>query len=257
MRAHATTPSAKFSEAEWKMRIDLAAAYRLVDMFGWSDLTGNHISARLPGPEDHFLLNPYGLLYDQVTASNLVKIDKEGNIIGDATYDVNRTGFVTHSQIHMARPEIACVLHSHADEIVAVAMQQDGLLPLTQHAMQVYGDIAYHGYEIFADSTSAESRSAIIRSIGDKMVLIQRNHGVSTLGRSIGEAWVLMYRTAMACRQQLQFQAAGVPAYPIPDAVRERGVKRAVEVRAKKNGATFEWPALLKKLDALDPSYKT
>src|SRR5229473_3278980 len=157
-------PSARMSAGEWQTRCDLAACYRLIDLFGWSDLLGTHISARVPGPQDHFLLNPYGMMFDEITASSLVKIDMEGNKVEPSDYGVNQAGFVIHSAVHMARHDLVCVLHTHTIAGAAVSCQKDGLLPLNQHALGVIGDVAYHSYE--GAATRLDERERILAEVG-------------------------------------------------------------------------------------------
>ena len=176
----------RISEAEWQMRIDLAACYRLVDLFGWSDLINTRITARIPGPHDHFLINRFGMLYDEITASSLVKIDIEGNNVESSDDAVNRGGFAIPGTIHRARPDIACVIHTHTIAGCAVSMQKAGLLPLNQHALQVIGDLAYHDYE--GTGRSDGERAQFLADFGDKHIMVLRNHGLFIIGRTIAEA---------------------------------------------------------------------
>lgn len=244
--------------AEWQARVDLAAAYRLVDLFSWSDLLGTHISARVPGPEDHFLINPYGMLFEEITASSLVKIDLHGNILNETDYDINPAGFTIHSAVHMAKPEIKCVIHIHTYAGTAVACQKDGLLPISQHALVIMADVAYHDYEGIA--TDLDERTRIVHDLGDKRILILRNHGLLTVGRTMGEAFILMYRAERACRMQVQFQMTGAELKPIPEEVQQITMERsrlATSDDGHRPMGKLEWPALLRKLDRHDPSYKT
>jgi len=246
------------SAAEWQMRVDLAAAYRLVDLYGWSDLIGTHISARVPGEKDAFLINPYGLLFDEITASSLVKVDEDGNKLSTSEYDVNPAGFVIHSAVHMAKPEVACALHTHTPAGTSIATQKDGLLPITQHAMAIYAHTAYHGYEGIA--TDLSERERLVRDLGDANVLVLRNHGLLTVGRSIGEAFVWMYRAERACRMQLGIQQAGAEIVEIPDEVQRITSDRNRKANSPEGHrpiGKLEWPALLRKLDRTDPSYKS
>lgn len=247
----------RVSDVEWQTRVDLAAAYRLVELFGWSDLLGTHISARVPDAKDQFLINPYGLLFEEITASSLVKVDEEGNVLSQTGYDVNPAGFVIHSAVHMALPKISCVLHTHTPAGVGVATQKGGLLPLTQHALAVIATTAYHDYEGLA--TDLEERERIVRDLGDNRVLVLRNHGLLTVGRTIAEAFVWMYRAERACRMQLAFQQSGAQAMPIPEAVQNTTVERnrlANSPQGHRPIGVKEWPALLRKLDRVDQSYK-
>lgn len=247
----------QMSEAEWQTRIDLAAAYRLVDMFGWSDLLGTHISARVPDATDQFLINPYGLLFEEITASSLVKVDEEGNVLSETEYDVNPAGFVIHSAVHMALPEISCVMHTHTTCGLGVATQKNGILPLTQSALTVIASTAYHDYEGIA--TDLEERERLVRDLGDNRVLVLRNHGLLTVGRTIAEAFVWMYRAERACRHQLAFQQSGAEAMPIPEEVQRVTIERNRLANSDKGHRPIgvkEWPALLRKLDRADQSYK-
>src|ERR1700726_5170378 len=247
-----TKPSKRMSEKEWQTRLDLAACYRLVDLFGWSDLVNTRITARVPGQHDHFLINPYGLLFDEVTASSLVKIDTEGNKVEPSECEVNSGGFAIPSAIHITRPEVACVLHTHSIAGCAVSMQKDGLLPLNQHALQVIGDIAYHNYEGSARST--EERARFLADLGDRHIMVLRNHGLLIVGTSIAAAFVATYRMERACAMQLAFQQSGADFHPIADEVVSAARNRPTGGRNEP--AKFEWPALLRKLDRIDPSYK-
>jgi ribulose-5-phosphate 4-epimerase/fuculose-1-phosphate aldolase len=245
------------SAEEWAMRVDLAACYRLVEMFGWSDLLGTHISARVPGEEDAFLINPYGLLFEEITASSLVKVDEEGNILSPTEYSINPAGFVIHGAVHMARPEVACALHTHTQAGTSIATQKDGLLPLTQHALAVIAHTSYHGYEGIA--TDMNERERLVRDLGDNNILILRNHGLLTVGRTVAEAFVWMYRAERACRMQLGIQQAGVEVIEVPKDVQETTIARnrlANSPEGHRPIGVLEWPALLRKLDRVDTSYR-
>ena len=249
--------SGQVSEAEWQARTDLAAAYRLVDMFGWADLLGTHLSARVPGEADQFLINPYGLLFEEITASSLVKVDEEGTILSPTEYDVNPAGFVIHSAVHMAMPELTCVMHTHTGAGVGVATQKQGLLPLTQHALAVIASTGYHAYEGIA--TDPGERERLVRDLGDNRVLILRNHGLLTVGRTVGEAFVWMYRAERACRMQLAFQQSGAEAMEIPQEVQRTTIERnrlANSAKGHRPIGVKEWPALLRKLDRVDQGYR-
>ena len=246
------------SNAEWQARVDLAAAYRLVDMFGWTDLLGTHLSVRVPDAEDQFLINPYGLLFEEITASSLIKVDEEGNVLSETEYDVNPAGFVIHSAVHMALPEIACVMHTHTAAGTGVATQKDGILPITQHALAVIATTSYHDYEGIA--TDLDERERIVRDLGDNRVLLLRNHGLLTVGRSVAEAFVWMYRAERTCRMQLAFQQSGAELMPIPQEVQDLTIERnrlANSPQGHRPVGEREWPALLRKLDRADQSYKT
>src|SRR5205085_1644451 len=206
-------PPTRMSEAEWQTRLDLAACYRLVDLFGWSDLVNTRITARVPGQHAHLLINPYGLLFDEVAASSLVKIDAEGKKVEASDSVINSGGFAIPSTIHMARPEVACVLHTHSVAGCAISMQRDGLLPLNQHALQVIGDVAYHDYE--GAGRNPEERARLLADLGHRHILVLRNHGLLTVGTSIAAAFVPTYRMERACPMQLAFQQSRAAFYPI------------------------------------------
>jgi len=250
-------PNTDCSPEEWQMRVDLAAAFRLVDHFGWSDLLATHLSARVPGPEDHFLINPFGLMFDEITASNLVKVDQEGNILSKTKYSINPAGFVIHGAIHIARPNVACVIHTHTRAGVSVATQKGGLLPLTQHAMAVIAQTGYHDYQGIA--TDFAERVSLVNDLGDNKVLILRNHGLLTVGSTVGEAFMWMYRAERACYMQLSVQQAGVEINPISEEVQRTTIERNRFNNSEKGYRPIgkvEWPALRRKLDRIDPSYK-
>lgn len=244
------------TEAEWQTRVDLAAAYRLVDLFGWSDLLGTHISARVPGEEDAFLINPYGLLFDEITASSLVKVDEAGTILSATDRHINPAGFVIHSAIHMAKPELACALHTHTPAGTAVATSKAGLKPLTQHALAIIAHVAYHGYEGIA--TDLSERERLVADLGDANVLVLRNHGLLTVGRTIAEAFVWMYRAERACRMQVAFEGTGEAAVEIPEEVQKVTVERNAKANSPEGHrpiGVHEWPALLRRLDRINPGY--
>ena len=246
------------SDEEWAVRVDLAAAYRLVDMYGWSDMIGTHISARVPGPEDHFLLNPYGMMFEEITASCLIKVDLDGNAIDDSDYQVNPAGFTIHSAVHMANHELACVMHTHTAAGTSVASQKNGMMPLNQHALLALHEVAYHDYE--GPALDHDERVRIVQDLGDRKILILRNHGLLTVGRTIGEAFVWMYRAERACRMQLAFQQSGAEWYPISEEVQQITMERArkaVSAKGHRPSGKLEWPALLRKLDKIDTSYKS
>lgn len=245
------------SAEEWERRVDLAAAFRLVHLFGWSDLLATHLSARVPGPDDHFLINPFGLLFEEITASNLVKVDVEGRILSETEYDINPAGFTIHSAVHMARPEVACCIHTHTQAGTSVATQKGGLLPITQHALAVIAQTGYHDYEGIA--TDLGERDSIARDLAQNNVLILRNHGLLTVGRTVGEAWMWMYRAERACRMQVAFQQTGAELSPIPDEVQRVTIERNRFNNSDKGYRPIgkrEWPALLRKLDRERPGYR-
>jgi len=245
------------SPEEWAMRVNLAACYRLVEMFGWSDLLGTHISARVPSEENSFLINPYGLLFDEITASSLVKVDEAGNILSPTEYGINPAGFVIHGAVHIARPEVACVLHTHTPAGTGVSIQTGGILPLSQQALQVIGHTGYHDYE--GPATELDERARLVRDLDDNNVLVLRNHGLLTVGRSVGEAFVWMYRAERACRIQIAFRSSGAQAVGLSEGVQQTTIARnrlANSPEGHRPIGKLEWPALLRRLDRTDPSYK-
>lgn len=256
MAEAAASLSNSMSDAEWRTRVDLAAAYRLVDLYGWSDLLGTHLSARVPETDDHFLINAYGLLFDEMTASSLVKVDRDGNELTPSEYGINPAGFTIHGAVHMAKPEIGCVMHTHTAAGLGVATQKDGLLPLTQQALSVIAHTGYHDYQGIAFDHA--ERESLIADLGDNNVLFLRNHGLLTVGRTVAEAWVWMYRAERACRFQLAFQQAGAAAQEIPAEVKQVTIDRnrsANSASGYRPIGVKEWPALLRKLDRENPGY--
>jgi ribulose-5-phosphate 4-epimerase/fuculose-1-phosphate aldolase len=241
-------------EAERQVRIELAAAYRLAQHYGWDEIIYNHISARVPGTEDHFLINPYGLAFEEVTASNLVKIDLAGNIIGDSEYPINGAGFTIHSAIHAARHDAHCVLHLHTEAGTAVSMLEEGLLPLSQTAMLFHDRIAFHDYEGIA--LDLDERRRLIDDLGDKSVMILRNHGTLVTGRSIGEAFVQMYLLEKACRSQLQAMACNVKIHFAGAGVADKTGRMFTGGMVRYGGADTAWAAMMRRLDRIDPSYR-
>jgi ribulose-5-phosphate 4-epimerase/fuculose-1-phosphate aldolase len=240
------------SDEERAVRIDLAAAYRLVALNGWDDVVYTHISASVPGEAGRFLINPFGLAFDEVSASNLVKIDIDGNVIGDSEHPVNATGFALHGAVHRAREDAMCVMHLHVAQAIAVSAQPAGLLPASQHAMRFHGHLAYHDYEGLAFTPDEGGR--LVASLADKRAMLLRNHGPLTLGRTIAEAYVLMDMLIKACDIQLR-ALAGQTRLEVPaDAVVERTARQLHDNDAIEGG--LEWPALLRKLDRIDPSYR-
>lgn len=244
------------SPEEWEARVNLAACYRLVDIYGLSDMAANHISARVPG-EEAFLINAYGLLYEEITASNLIKVDNDGNVLsspdfGELNYGVNRAGFVIHSAIHVARPEVACVIHTHSWSSMAVSSLKCGLLPLTQTAMR-FLKIAYHDYQgVVLD---LEEQESLVRDLGDKEAMILRNHGALTVGRTVGEAFNWMHRLEMSCHSQLAAMATGAELNEVSSAVLE-STWNNYQPQTRRPIGVMEWPAMLRKLDRVAPDYK-
>lgn len=254
-----TIPSmrSRCTPQEWQARVDLAACYRLVDLYGMSDMMANHISSHVPGEPGAFLINAYGLMYEEITASSLIKVDLDGNILakpdfGELDYGINRAGYVIHSAVHGARPEVACVIHTHAWASMAVSALQCGLLPVTQTAMR-FLKIGYHDYQgVVLD---AAEQASLLADLGDGEALMLRNHGALVVGRSVGEAFNWAHRLELACRTQLAAMAANTPFVEVPRPVLEatwnnyqRGTRRPYGL--------MEWPALLRKLDRLDPGFR-
>lgn len=247
------------SDEEWDTRVELAACYRLVHKMGWADHLATHISARVPGPEDHFLLNPYGLMFDEITASSLVKIDVDGNIIGDSNgYSVNPAGFVIHSAVHMAAPHLLCALHTHTYAGVGVSCQKDGILPLSQMQLVIWDEIAYHDYEGAAEQL--DERERIVADLGDKRMLVLRNHGLMTVGETIGEAFVHMFKLERACRMQLHFQQSGAEWAELSDETIRKTAEQGKRFSGKDGHrpvGTVEWDAFKRMLDRDDTGYRT
>ena len=243
------------SPEEWAARVDLAAAYRLVALNGWDDLIFTHLSARVPGPEHHFLINDYTLMFEEITASNLVKIDLDGNKVGDAPGAVNRAGFVIHSALHAAREDAQAVIHLHTPHGQAVSAMKEGLLPHTQTAMIAHHDVAYHDHEGIADAL--DERERIVADLGDRNALILRNHGTLTVGSSVAEAFIRMYFLERACEAQVLMLSAGRAALNDPPAHAVETVKtQARSPQARMIAENVAWPALRRKLDRIDPGYR-
>ncbi len=240
-----------FSSTEWKLRVQLAAAYRLVDRFGFSETVYNHISARLPGTKHQFLLNPFGLLYSEITASNLVMVDSDGKLIGKGK--INPAGFLIHSAIHEARPDAQCILHTHTPAGMAIASLAEGFRPFTQEALRFHGRVAYHRFEgIVLDR---KEKSSLLRDLGDKPVLILRNHGLITIGQTVGQAFGLMYYLERACQTQLAALATGKEILHPSSDVAERTARQHWNKIHQLD--EFLWPALLRGLDREALDYKT
>lgn len=245
------------SAEEWQLRCDLAACYRLVALYGWSDLVFTHISARVPGPEHHFLINPYGLMFDEITASSLVKVDAACNKLTDSPFPVNPAGFVIHSAVHGARPDVVCVLHTHTRAGVAVSAQRAGVLPISQQSTFVLGSLAYHDYEGVAFRDDEKPR--LVADLGNANYLVLRNHGLLTTGKSIADAFLHMYVFESTCQIQLAAQSGARTADHLtqvnPAIV--QGVAESMRVQTGGLGGAFVWPSLIRKLDRLNTDYKT
>lgn len=240
------------SAEEWQLRVDLAACYRLVAVYGWSDLVFTHISARLPGPGHHFLINPYGLMFDEITASSLVKVDQQCNKLIASPFPVNPAGFVIHSAVHEARNDVLCVMHTHTRAGVAVSAQKCGVLPISQQSTFVLTSLAYHDYEGVA--FREEEKPRLQADMGRANFLMLRNHGLLVAGKSIADAFLSMYTFESTCQIQLSAQAGGELQHINPGII--QGVSEAMRVQTGGMGGAFVWPSLIRKLDRLDQSYK-
>jgi ribulose-5-phosphate 4-epimerase/fuculose-1-phosphate aldolase len=241
------------SDEEWKVRVDLAACYRLIAMYGWDDLIFTHVSACVPGADEHFLINAYGLLFEEMTASSLIKVDLDGNKVIDSPYPVNPAGFTIHSAVHEARDDVGCVLHTHTKAGVAVSAQQDGLLPLSQIALVALASIGYHDYEGIA--LSAEEKPRLVADLGEKTLLILRNHGLLAVGPTIPDAFLAMYALETACQTQIMAQSSGATLVQVSPQILA-GIAAQAEQVTKGLGGELAWPGLLRKLDRKDPSYR-
>jgi ribulose-5-phosphate 4-epimerase/fuculose-1-phosphate aldolase len=242
----------KVSEAEWKARVDLAALYRLVAVHGWDDMIFTHISARIPGPEHHFLINPYGLFFGEITASSLVKVDLHGEIIDKGPYFINPAGFTIHSAVHAAREDAHFVMHLHTDPGVAVSANREGLLPLSQHALIVLPQLAYHDYEGIA--LNLDERERLVADLGEKKLMMLRNHGTLSAGASAAECWLGMFFLERACAQQVMALSAGRGnVLEAPQAAQDE-VRGQTAMGMGMIGG-LAWPGCLRKLDRESPGY--
>ncbi|HEX7215276.1 MAG TPA: class II aldolase/adducin family protein [Methylomirabilota bacterium] len=245
----------KVSEEEWAVRVDLAAAYRLVSRYGWEDLVFTHISARVPGTEDQFLINPYGLFFDEITASSLVKIDQQGNKLEDTPFNVNAAGFIIHSAIHGARHDAKCVLHTHTPNGVAVSTQRAGLLPISQHSLFVLNSVGYHDFE--GPALDEDEKPRLVADLGDNRCLILRNHGLLTVGETVADAFVNMYYLEASCQIQVRAQSGGGELITVPKDVLDKGYANAAANQRRNGGqGKLVWPGLLRRLDRTDPSFR-
>jgi ribulose-5-phosphate 4-epimerase/fuculose-1-phosphate aldolase len=256
MNAHAQPLPPEASKTEAEIRVDLAACYRLVALYGWDDLIFTHISARVPGPEHHFLINPYGMMFEEITASSLVKIDPKGVVIGTSPYPVNAAGFTIHSAVHEVREDAGCVMHLHTPDGTAVSTSSEGLLPLNQTAQLVLPDLAYHDYEGVA--LDLDERPRLQRDLGAKNIMLLHNHGTLAVGRTCAEAFLRMYFLERACTMQVRTRMlGGVEAdHPTAPDVVEKNATLAMSGGMSKLAEKLVWPALLRKLDRLDPGFR-
>ncbi|MDH3337233.1 MAG: class II aldolase/adducin family protein [Gammaproteobacteria bacterium] len=241
------------SGKEWQLRVDLAACYRLIAMYGWDDLVFTHVSARVPGPDEHFLINAYGMLFEEMSASSLVKVDLAGEKVLDSAYPVNPAGFVIHSAIHAARHDVGCVVHTHSKAGVAVSAQADGLLPISQTSLFPYSSLAYHDYEGVALNDDEKPR--LVADLGNNNALMLRNHGLLTTGTTIADAFLMMYVFETACQIQVMAQSSGGELIQVPHAIVE-GIRAQAEQVTTGLGGALIWPGLLRKLDRTDSSFR-
>jgi ribulose-5-phosphate 4-epimerase/fuculose-1-phosphate aldolase len=248
-----TSVNEAIPEQEWQVRVDLAAAYRLVAHYGWDDLIFTHLSARVPGPDHHFLINPYGMMFDEITASSLVKINLQGEIVAPSPHFINPAGFTIHSAVHAARADALCVMHLHTDYGIAVSAQAQGLLPISQQSLFALSSLAYHEYEGLA--LNQDEKARLVADLGDKSNMILRNHGLLTVGRTAAEAFLAMYMLERACRIQILAQAGGGKLSPVSETIRESVAAQLGAVTVGQ-GAQLTWPGLLRRLDRLDSSYR-
>jgi ribulose-5-phosphate 4-epimerase/fuculose-1-phosphate aldolase len=240
------------NDTEWEQRVNLAACYRLIALYGWDDLIFTHVSARVPGPEHHFLINPYGMLFEEITASSLVKVDLDGKKVSDSPCETNPAGFVIHSAIHAARDDAKCVLHTHTLNGIAVSAQKGGLLPISQQSIFPLSSLAYHDYEGVA--LRDEEKPRLVRDLGDKNFLMLRNHGLLTVGESIADAFLFMYIFEAACT--IQIRAQGSPDLIPVDSRIIAGAQAQAKQVTRGAGSALVWPGLLRKLDRLDPGFR-
>jgi len=242
------------SKDEWQIRIDLAACYNIVAHYGWDDLIFTHISARIPGPEHHFLINPYGMMFEEMTASSLVKVDINGNKVLESEYDINPAGFTIHSAVHAAREDALCVVHLHTKEGVAVSTQKAGLLPISQQSLFPLTNLSYHDYEGVALLEGEKPR--LVADLGESNFMILRNHGLLTCAESIADAFISMYILQRACEVQLLAQSGGTELIEVnPNIV--AGMQAAVKQVTKSAGGMLAWPGILRKLDRLGAPYSS
>src|SRR5688572_16840053 len=240
-------------DQEWQARVDLAAAYRLAAHYGWDDLIFTHISARVPGPDHHFLINPYGMMFDEIKASSLVKVDLNGRIVNDTPYIINPAGFTIHSAVHAAREDALCVMHLHTDYGIAVSAQEQGLLPISQQSLFVLASLGYHDYEGLA--LNDEEKPRLVADLGNKTFLILRNHGLLTVGRTVADAFLAMFLLERACRIQILAQSGGGKLIPISrEVLKQVAAQESVVVTG--GPGRLVWPGLLRKLDRMNANYQ-
>ncbi|WP_286220522.1 class II aldolase/adducin family protein [Marinobacter apostichopi] len=255
MSERIAVPSKKgeVSAEEWQLRVDLAAAYRLIALYGWDDLIFTHVSARIPGDEHHFLINPYGMMFEEITASSLVRVDQEGNKIDPDDFDINPAGFTIHSAIHAVRDDATCVMHTHTTAGVAVSAQKDGLLPLSQQSLFPLSNLAYHDYEGVA--LREDEKARLQKDLGNNNFMILRNHGLLTTGGSIADAFLGMYILQRACEVQIQALSGNREMTPIPAGIVDT-IRQQAEQVTRGMGGQLAWPGLLRKLDRIDTGFR-
>jgi ribulose-5-phosphate 4-epimerase/fuculose-1-phosphate aldolase len=244
----------KISAEEWRTRIDLAAAYRLVALMGWDDMVYTHITAKIPGPEHHFLINPYGMMFDEITASSLVKVDLAGNVVMDSPFPINPAGFTIHSAVHAAREDAVCVLHTHSVNGVAVSAQADGVLPISQQSIFVLSSLGYHDYEGVALRDDEKPR--LVRDLSNNNFFMLRNHGLLTVGQSVADAFMAMYTFESVCMIQVRAQSGGGRLTMIDPAIIATSAQQAQQVTKGMGSGALNWPGLLRRLDRRSPGYE-
>ena len=244
----------KISAEEWRTRIDLAAAYRLVALMGWDDMVYTHITAKIPGPEHHFLINPYGMMFDEITASSLVKVDLAGNVVMDSPFPINPAGFTIHSAVHAAREDAGCVLHTHSVNGVAVSAQADGVLPISQQSIFVLSSLGYHDYEGVALRDDEKPR--LVRDLSNNTFFMLRNHGLLTVGQSVADAFMAMYTFESVCMIQVRAQSGGGRLTMIDPAIIATSAQQAQQVTKGMGSGALNWPGLLRRLDRRSPGYE-
>jgi ribulose-5-phosphate 4-epimerase/fuculose-1-phosphate aldolase len=240
------------SAEEWQMRVDLAACYRMVAQNGWDDLIFTHISARVPGPEHHFLINPYGMLFEEITASSLVKVDLNGEKVMESEFDINPAGFVIHSAVHEAREDALCVMHLHTAAGIAVSACKEGLLPLSQQSLFALSSLSYHDYEGVA--LNMDEKKRLVADLGHTNFMILRNHGLLTCAETIADAFLYMYMLQVSCDIQLKAQSSGQELIPIPAQILA-GIQAQAKQVTRSAGGSLAWPGILRKLDRNSPGY--
>ncbi len=247
-----TSVKSQVSEAEWQMRVDLAACYRAVAMYGWDDLVFTHISARVPGPEHHFLINPYGMMFDEVTASSLVKVDLHGEKVMESDFDINPAGFTIHSAVHEAREDAKCVMHLHTVDGVAVSVLEDGLQAYSQQSLFPLASLSYHSYEGVA--LNPDEKVRLVEDLGSTQFMILRNHGLLTCADTIPDAFLFMFILQRACEIQIKAQSTGQKLVPIPEPIL-KGIRAQASTVTKQAGGSLAWPGILRRLDRQNPGY--